>query len=267
MKNCIAIQLLFLFCLTGASQGFKFELPERQIPVVNKEKLNEVKLVTDLTPLLWKNMALPMNEAYFLEHRRINEFPQPVGYLYPQEKYKLVIDYVSVEITATVNGKRLSAKSTSEQLTTEQKSILNTVDLGTDIRVATKFKYKDQGMDNFGLRNNIIEGVSYVTVVPETEAQFPGGWKQLSNYFEGNVIGTISDKRTYDIVLQAAVKFTINEEGKVTDVKITQTSSYAKIDQLILDAVNNMPKWNPAVNSKGEKIKQEINIPFSNRGC
>jgi TonB family protein len=266
MKNSLLLPLLFLFCITGSSQNSKYHLPERQTAVTKKEKLKQAKLITDLTPLLWSTMGLPMNERYFLDHRRVNENPQPVNYVYPQERYKQTLKYVSVEISTTNNGKFISAKSNSDELTAEQKGILNTVDLGADIKVTVLYKYKDQNMDSYGLRNNIVEGVCFVTVVPETEAEFPGGWNQLSSYFVKNVVNQISDKKIADIVLQAVVDFTVTEDGEIVDAKISQTSSYAKIDQMILEAVNDMPKWTPALDSKGVKVKQHIKIPFG-VGC
>lgn len=266
MKNSIITLFLFLLYSTGFAQNSKYELPARQTPSVKKEKLTEAKLVTDLSPRLWSSMVLSSNERYYLDHRRAEEFPQPANYVYPQERYKQTIDYVSVDISVISNGKILRAKSTSDKLTTEQKNILNAADPGTNIRASIKFKYKDQTPDNFGPRNNIVEGVSTVTVVPETEAEFPGGFKQLSAYFIGNVINKVSDKNVSEKVQRATVKFTVNEEGQITDAKVEQTSTDTKIDKLLLDATNKMPRWKPAENSKGIKVKQQISIPFG-VGC
>jgi len=37
--------------------------------------------------------------------------------------------------------------------------------------------------------------------------------------------------------------------------------------KLILDETKKMPKWKPAKNSEGIKIKQEFSIPFGGGGC
>ena len=267
MKSLFISSLLFLLVSADFAQNSKFEIPVRQTPKVKKENLIEAKWVTDLSPKLWNNMTLSSNDRYFLNQRRENVFPEPPDYVYPQEKYKQTITYVSVQIAASCNGKTLTALSTSDKLTAEQKEILNTAALGTDIKVTIKYKYKDQRADSFGPRNQIAEGTSTVTVVPQTEAEYPGGWKELSNYFATNVINALSDKKTSEKIQNTTLKFMVNEEGKIEDAKISQTSTDIKLDKLILDATGKMPKWKPAVNGEGVRVKQEITIPFGGEGC
>lgn len=266
MKNSILTLLICALCANGFSQNSKFELPARQTPTVKKEKLSEVKLITDLSPLLWNSMVLSSADRYFLTNRRISEGPEPPKYVYPQEKYKEIIDYVSVAIVASCNGKRESAESTSDILTTSQKDMLNSVDPGSNITVTIKYKYKNQTPDNFGIRNIISEGVSTVTVIPDVEAEYPGGFKQLSNYFASNVANKVSEKDVNEKLFRAEVRFTVEEDGSVTNAKVSQTTTDVKVDKLLLEALNNMPKWTPAANSKGVRVKQQFIIPF-NVGC
>lgn len=173
---------------------------------------------------------------------------------------------VFTEISVSINGKTAVAKSSSDKLTTSQKNILNTADLGANINVTIKYKYKDQTNDIWGSRNKIIKGATVVTIVPATEAEYPGGWKELSVYFSGNVFKKISEKNISDKLQLATIKFTINEEGKVMNATIAQTSTDKTIDKLLLEAMNGMPNWKPAVNSKGERVKQEISILLGG-GC
>jgi TonB family protein len=266
MKNNIITLFLVLLFSTGFSQNSKYEYNGRLTPSVKKEKLNEVKFISDITPELWHKLALPIKEHDELDYRRKMEYS--LGYyLYPQGGYNIIIDYVSVEILATCNSKVLTSQSTSDKLTPEQKNILNAADLGSDISIKIKFKYKNQAKDSLG-SSKIIEGKLAVTVVPETEAEFPGGFKQITEYLMKNVINKITEASTSEKIRQAIVKFTVNEEGQVVDAKILRTSTDPKIDDLLLNAINKMPKWVPAKNSKGIKVKQEFSIPFgSDSGC
>ncbi|MDB5283043.1 MAG: hypothetical protein JWO06_2118 [Bacteroidota bacterium] len=268
MKHNVVSLLLLLIVGTGFAQNRKYELPARDVPTVTKGMSGKAKYVTDLSPLLWSSLVIPQNERYYLDQRRVRDFPQPqpTNYLYPQEKYKLIIDYVEVEFSINSNGKTLSAKGTGDKLNSEQKKILNAADVGTDISVKIKFKYKNQANDEFGSRNKVVEGTAKVKVVPETEAEYPGGFNQLSDYFVENVINKISDKNGFEKVQRAELKFTVNEEGEIMDAKISRTSTDAKIDKLLLEATEKMPRWQPAENSKGVRVKQEICIPFS-VGC
>jgi hypothetical protein len=168
---------------------------------------------------------------------------------------------------ASNNGKVLSAHSSGNQLTAEQIHLLQIADLGSDINIKIKFKFKNQDAKSVGSGNNIINGNLALTVVPDTEAEYPGGFAQLSDYFNKNVFNKISDENATDKIMNASVKFTINEDGRVTNTKMSNTSADPQIDKLIIDQTAKMPKWNPAKNSAGVKIKQEFSIPFGGPGC
>lgn len=261
--------LLVLFSISGFSQNPAFELPARQNPTVKKENLHRVQYINDLSPLLWSSMQLQLSADFWLYKRRVNRFtqPQPENYLYPQDDYKQILEVVFTEISVTTSaGKIVAAQSTSDKLTAQQKNILNTADPGTDIRVTLRYKYKDQSADSWGSRSNTVEGSTQLTIVPDTEAEYPGGWKQLSEYFAGHVIAKMTEPGAVDKVQMAIVKFTISEDGHITNAAIARSSSDTRIDQLLLEALNKMPKWKPAENSKGVRVKQQISIPFG-VGC
>jgi TonB family protein len=267
MKNGIATLVLVLFCITGFSKNYKFEYSGRFTPLVEKDKLNEVNLVSEITPELWQKLQLPYNERQELDLRRKTDFTQ--GYIInPKDyNYNKIVDYVSVVILALNNGKVVSSQSTGNQLTQEQKQILRTADIGADIDIKINFKFKNQADKGVGLENKINEGNLTITVVPETEAEYPGGFAQLSDYFNKNVFNKISIESGADKILNASVKFTINEDGRITNTKMSKSSTDPQIDKLILDQTSKMPKWNPARNSEGVKIKQEYSIPFGGPGC
>ncbi len=260
MKNSIFTLLLFLVCSSGFSENYKYEYGGRTTPKVNVEKLNQVNLVGEITPDLWLIMQLPYKERQELELRKKTDFSQ--GYLInPVEyNYSKIVDYVSVEIIATGNGKTISAKSNSEQLTQDQKQILRTADPGTELSIKIDFRFKNQS------DNKTNSGELEVTVVPDTEAQYPGGYKQFSNYYTENVFSKVSGRRNIDKILMATVIFTVNADGKISGAKIVRSSTDPNLDNLILEQTNKMPKWNPAKNSQGVNIKQEVRIPFGGEG-
>jgi TonB family protein len=267
MKNVVITLALVLFCLTGFSRNYKFEYSGRFNPEVKKEKLNQANLVSEITPELWQKIQLEYFERQKLDHLKKTDFTQ-VNSVNPKDyNYNNLVDYVSVEISGTGNGKALSAQSVGNQLTQEQKNILRTADLGSDINIKINFRFKNQMVKSSGTGKKISEGNLAVTVVPETEAEYPGGFAQLSDYFNQNIFNKISDESATDKILMASVKFTINEDGRIINTKISQTSTDPQIDKLILDLTTKMPKWNPARNSEGIKIKQEFSIPFGGPGC
>ena len=267
MKNGLITLVLVLFFLTGFSRNYKFEYSGRFNPQVKKEKLNEVNLVSEITPEFWQKIQLEYFERQKLDLLRKTDFTQ-VNAVNPKDyNYNKIVDYVSVEISGSGNGKVMSAQSLGNQLTREQKQILQTADLGTDINIKINFKFKNQAVKSAGTENEICEGNLAVAVVPETEAEYPGGFVQLSDYFNKNVFSKISGDSATDKILNASVKFTINEDGRITNTKISRTSTDPQIDKMILEQTAKMPKWIAAKNSEGVKIKQEFTIPFGGPGC
>ncbi len=215
------------------------EIESRIIKLVTKEKIGEAKYISDIIP----NHPMQWNE---------------------------IINYVSIELLAINNGKTISSSGTSYSLNAEQKTILNSVDFGSDIEIKIKFMYKDSSNDNVGSNRKIKEMDFVVKAVPHKEAEYPGGNKKITNYFTENVINKISEYNSNDASTPAIVVYTVNEEGQVVDAKLSKISSNTLINKLLLDAVNNMPKWKPAKNAKGANVKEEfkISIPFYFRnGC
>jgi TonB family protein len=265
MKNKIITLILLLFFTNGFSQN-AFVYKGRLTPSVKKEKLNEVETIGDITSELWHKLVLPYKERDELEYQR--RMGYPLGYyLYPLGGYEAVVDYDSVEISAICNGKVQTSMSPSDKLTAAQKNILNTVDPGADINIKIKFKYKHKERGNPDSGNETKEGRIVVAAVPETEAEYPGGVKQLSEYLTQNVINRYSEPSDSRKLQNVIVKFRVNEKGQIVDAKIVRMSTDLQMDLFVLNAINKMPKWTPAKNSKGVNVKQEFTIPFGGEGC
>ena len=174
-------------------------------------------------------------------------------------------EYISVEIISTSNGKLKKAVSANDALSSEQKNILRSSDLATEIEINVKYKYKNAATDaaEIGIIN--ISAV-IVTAVPETEAEYIGGYPQLAKYLHVNAISKISESALMHFQ-QGAVIFTINEFGEIINAKISRTTGDIKTDKLLVEAINKMPRWKPAINSKGVKVKQVFEFTVGNNGC
>jgi len=199
-----------------------------------------------------------------LKYRKSIDYPD--NYITPKENYTNIVDYVSIDVIATCSGKTYTCESNDETLSAEQKKILNTADLGSEIHINVNFKFKKQSHTKSETLDKIINGGLTVTVVPEKEAEFLGGLIKLTDYLMKNVINKIPRIINPNKIIPAVAKFTVNEEGKIIDVKIEQTSKNLKVDHLLWDAIYKMPNWKPAKNSKGEKVKEEFIIPLGG-GC
>jgi TonB family protein len=149
-------------------------------------------------------------------------------------------------------------------LSTEQKNILNTIDLGTELVVDVTYTYKNSVTEDI----QIHQMHTAVTVVPDKEAEYIGGYEQLTKYLRENGVPKFL-ALSADAYRQIAVEFTVNEIGAVVNTKISRTSGDSKIDRLFLETMNKMPKWKPAENSTGMPVKQEFQISTgeSREGC
>ncbi|MBK7816826.1 MAG: hypothetical protein IPJ60_04205 [Sphingobacteriaceae bacterium] len=235
---------LFLFILVnGASQNVRF--------VIKKEKLSAAKFITDIAPGLWDNMILPEKDRSELDYLKKATYAETFIY---SSNYNTLVNYISVEIVAICSSKKVNAFALNDKLTEAQRNILSKADVGTDIIIKVKFKHK--GRARYMANNEIIEGYLPVNVVPYTEAEFLNGTKQVEDYLSEKIFKIKDPNRKQPPI----IKFTISEEGKVINAKITQTSNSPKTDKILLEATTNMPKWKPAKNSKGVTVKQEFCI-------
>jgi TonB family protein len=274
MKTRIITLLLISFFATGFSQGLKYVYEGRFTPSIKKEKLNTAKFVNEIMPDFCRYIILPFGERNLLDDQLKARDPLNRNLLYPpefydlpQESYSNILYFISMDITTMNNGKTMLSKGVSNLITKEQKSILMAADAGTDIHIKIRFKYKNTGKVSYYDLEQIKEGDYTVTVIPETEAEYPGGFPAITNYINRNVFDKIPNKSDLSRNPPAVVKFTINEDGHISDARISRTSRNTKVDKLLLDAIIKMPNWKPAKDSKGKNIKQEYSIPLGNDGC
>lgn len=256
MKTIVMIPLMLLYFIPSLAQTTRYEYSGRFNPTVKQEKLREVIFINDLSTELWLKLAVPDKERFDLKQRKTVQ-----GYY----NYNTIVDYVLVAVSTVSKGKLLTAKSTSDKLTPAQKNVLNAVEVGGDIFIDIYFKYKIGPAD--GTANPIIKGQIALTAVPHREAEFPGGNKQFSAFMQEKILNQLTKPEAVEKVQRSVVHFTIDEEGRVVHVKLAKTTSDKALDKLVLDAMNQMPNWKPAVNAKGIKIKQQFSIPLGTDGC
>lgn len=162
-------------------------------------------------------------------------------------------DYVSSEIKAICEGKTMKAVGENDVFTSEQKSILAGADLGSNIDIEVKYKSKNSIT---GLWD--IKAMNFsVSLVPEKEAEYPGGQDEMKAYLKQYAIDKINTSNHNKFEF-AKVKFIVDEVGKTTQAQIMKTSENKEIDQLLLEVIANMPNWRPAESADGEMVKQEF---------
>src|SRR4051812_14576665 len=140
MKNSFITLFVILLTIPGLSQDSGKDFRGRLKPAVKKGKLDQARFVGEITPELWRNMVLPSEDNNELQRHSVMA-NSCQGYYFDPHEYNdskilyYVIDYVSVEISATHNGKTMTSESSGDKLTAEQMNILKAADLNTDINI------------------------------------------------------------------------------------------------------------------------------------
>ena len=97
--------------------------------------------------------------------------------------------------------------------------------------------------------------------ISETIPMFRGGYNGLKEYIRQNLRYPMNFEDS--IQGRVIVTFTINEDGSLSDAKITK-SLHEQLDAEALRLVNEMPKWVPARRlGKAVKVKYTLPITFT----
>jgi len=170
--------------------------------------------------------------------------------------------YRSTQLIVTKGEQITKAKGKSNVLTSAQIDLLKGVELNNKIQIL--IEYTQTNVITKAVENRTMD-ISFV-IVPDQEAVFTEG--ELLDYLKDQIAKEIASKQ-FNQFEQFAAKFTVAENGTVEAVKTLETSKNKAIDQLIIKIIQNMPKWKPAQNNDGKKVKQEFELytGYWMRGC
>lgn len=166
-----------------------------------------------------------------------------------------VKDYVSIEMSATCNGKVVKAQGKTHLLNEKQKRLLKMADLNTDIEVNVKYKHSNAATHLVEVNNLDFK----ITVIPQVEATYIGGYEKLINYLKKEVMDEVS-KMNINPLSQGTVRFTISTTGKAVGVRLHTSLGNSKIDKMLLETIRKMPKWQSAKNAKGKSVEQYFEL-------
>ncbi len=168
-------------------------------------------------------------------------------------KSSWIREFISVDVFATVNGKEKKASSKTDVLTKEQKQNMEMADIGSGISVFVHYIPENT------LKNSEPKVFDFsFSVDAEIEAAHLEGKTQLKQYMSERAISKIDNALFEDNYKLAAVKFTVDEDGRIVDAYVSNSSDDKKVDSILLDAVCNMPSWKPAEYANGQKTKQDF---------
>ncbi|MDW3650301.1 MAG: energy transducer TonB [Bacteroidia bacterium] len=232
MRHFFSIIACIFLPLALLSQNLGYEVQSTYKKAVKEEQLHGARTMLDINP----------------------------GY--PQNWIKET-DYISSELVLNDQGKVIKALGNNDILNSEQQSVLKMAEIGSNIDVAIKYY-----SENVVTKERVVNTMSFrLSLIPEIEASYPGGYDELKAYLKKQVIDVIGEEKGKKIDL-AKVKFAINTHGKACDARISESSGSQEIDRLLLESVARMPAWKPAQDVNGKKIKQEFEFIMGMKaGC
>jgi hypothetical protein len=265
MKNFVLVFLLLVSC-SMFSQVQKFQYAGRWNPVVKKEKLSKAKFISDLADNFWNKVILIKGDRKELEHQKNMDCSQRYFYHSTNSRFSNTFLFSTVVISAVKAGKLIAYASKSDELSADQKDLLNSLELGEDLEITIKFRYKYTDSENKKILEDLNEGKIKITLVPEKEAEYKGGAKEFVKFINENIANKFNEKGSWDKMKVAEVKFRVDERGNVKEGRVTKKCLDSKMDQAILDAIRKMPDWIPAKNAAGKNVAEEFTIPFGGWG-
>lgn len=167
-------------------------------------------------------------------------------------------EYISTEIIYTFKGEVKKAKGANEELTKEQKSLLENAEVGSTIEVVVDYLPKNN------LKNNSPKKMDLeVKIIPETIPSFKGGEESFSKYIESNFISKL-DTSELNKLQFSVVQLVITNEGKSDDVYLEEGTGNMELDAKLSEVLCSMPEWNPATKTNGETVDYALKFYITN---
>ncbi len=183
----------------------------------------------------------------------------------PKDITEPVVSYKSVSVVVFENNRQTAIHETgnNEALTAAQIKLLRSFDYSTNFLIRADFLEKNP--ENGELKDNYFS--PHMTIVPEKQAAYINGKDAFIEYLKEN-----SKEKTIIVeekkLQPGKVYFTVTKKGAISDVRLLTTSGYPSIDTKMIELITNAPgKWEPAENSKGEKVEQKLVFSFGIVGC
>jgi TonB family protein len=229
MKTILSTLLLLCIFSLGFAQDLRYEVRGKYVRGVSKEKLISPKTMSDIRP----------------------------GY-----PSSMIEGYTSTEIVVNNHGKISKATGANEVLSEAQQGLLQTAEVGSEIEVNIGYIYQNP----VTLIPDVRQMHFVITVVPEVEAEYPGGYQALQLYLKENAISKIPSAVSTEMP-PVLIQFTVDEAGKIIDTRVAESSKDPAIDKVLLKAIRKMPDWKPATDADGKHVPQDFEFSVGNTGC
>lgn len=211
-------------------------------------------------------MADPNDLLYKVDQRFVNHIlfedlqaAKLLDDIYPKKETEQITAYKETELSYyTAFGKQI-IKSNGPLLSKSQLAAISSLSVSSTFFLKAYVQYEDQ---------KYVKELFYAfSVIPNTSAQYKGGYEKLIQELKTNTKRAASQIKENEIPL-ARVKFRVSEEGKIVKSEINAYSGNLEVDDILVNSVKKLEEeWIPAQNKKGEKVTQDLFFFFGMEGC
>lgn len=182
-----------------------------------------------------------------------------------KEEIESIVSFYSVSVIFIDDSYEaiLTETGESDVFNAAQVKLLQSAPYSTNILIRAEYQQKNR--DTGELEDSYT--TPHLTVVPETEAVYVSGKEALIEYLKESSKEQTTNV-TKDVLRPGKISFTVTRNGVISNVKLSATSGYPSIDKTMLELITKTPgKWEPAENSTGVTVDQELIFSFGIIGC
>ncbi len=187
---------------------------------------------------------------------------QSLDELFPDYPYQWIKSYNSVKISHSSFDQTLSEAGTDQRINKAQKKLLQSAELSSEITIEVNYQTENSVTQELDDREMKITFV----IIPEFEAQYPGGEEELERFLKVNSQSKITPEQQQDLWM-ARVSFWVDEKGKPGNSELVISSGYPDLDDDLIKLVKKMPNWEPAKDANGENVRQKLYLLIGTDGC
>lgn len=172
-----------------------------------------------------------------------------------------ITTYKSTQISLSGHESMVSARGQNEVLSPDQLDLLGKAETGQSLVVEVFYTY-DEG----GKKDEVPRKIGFsLSIIPDTEASFPGGYPLLSSLLQEEIVKAVSAMDPQ--LKKVKMGFTISDAGLILSPEVLESSGNQNIDQFIIQQLSKLPRWNPARLQNGRKVSQDFIFSIGKDGC
>jgi hypothetical protein len=181
------------------------------------------------------------------------------------EEIGRMVHLKSTEVILVINDEQshIRVSGNTKTLNAAQLELLRSSPYSTNFVVRADYQ---QMNDEIGELEDSYS-TPHLTIVPEKEAVYAAGMDALIDYLKENSKEVVTFLQE-DKLKPAKLYFTVTKEGAISNLKLDRSCGDVAIDYKMVELITNMPGiWEPAEDSTGRKIDQELVFSFGLEGC